>query len=75
MDAPAFASPEPLVPAAIDEARYKAIESVKGADNLLYVRVMSTVKDHQACAKVTGRAYAVRLLHARPAEFGPAGTK
>ncbi len=75
LQAPMFVSPEPLVSAAIDEARYKAIESVEGADNLLYVRVMSTVKGHEACAKVTGRAYAVKLLHARPAQFGPAGTK
>lgn len=50
------------------QARYKAIESIAGADNIMYERSKMVRSPDQVCVTVSGHAYAIKSLHARPSE-------
>ncbi len=53
-----------LLPGIYEAARYKALETMPSADNLMYVRVMSENDGYDQCVTVTGRAYRVRRMAA-----------
>jgi hypothetical protein len=55
------------------QARYKAIESVPGADNIMYERSKIVRTPEQVCMTVSGHAYAIKSLHARPGPEAVAG--
>ena len=53
------------------QARYKAIESIAGADNIMYERTKMERTNEQVCVTVSGHAYAIKSLHAHPGELPP----
>ena len=55
-----------------DAAIYNAINSVPGADNLVYVRGAAESTDEQVCAMVAGRAYRLRSMRAAGLARAPA---
>lgn len=58
----------------LKEAEYKAIESVPEADDVMLPRTRWTSDNGRICVHLTGRAYRIVRLHARPAA-GPAAVE
>ncbi len=50
-----------------EEAKFNALESVAGADNLIYVRTKATRENNRECVVVIGHAYRAVRVHSRPA--------
>lgn len=50
----------------LKEAEYKAIESVPEADDVMLPRTRWTAEGGKVCVQLTGRAYRIVRLHARP---------
>lgn len=51
----------------LTEAEYKAIESVPDADSVMLARTRWASEGGKVCVYLTGRAYRIVRLHARPA--------
>ena len=49
------------------QAKYKALESMPEADNLMFIRTAVTDDEEKTCVKVTGRGYRVVAMASRPA--------